>query len=126
MYRGEMVEDGFLVGWEDGYEPDMAFPLGGHGPLIDPAELFPGCEYRDVPGLCKVATIEDIEAQGWSLNPGRYVGVSVGQAEDVDFAKRLEELNEELERLNGEAGELEQRIAANVSELLELSINAPG
>jgi type I restriction enzyme M protein len=89
--------------------------------LIDPAELFPGCEYRDVPGLCKVATITEIEAQGWSLNPRRYAGVAAGQQEDVDFAERLEELNEELVRLNGEAGELEQRIAANISELLSLS-----
>jgi type I restriction enzyme M protein len=121
MYRGELVEDGFDVGWADGYEPESPFPLGGHGPLIDPAELFPGCEYRDVPGLCKVATIEDIEAQGWSLNPGRYVGVAAGQQEDVDFAERLKELNEELERLNGETGDLEQRIAANVSDLLALS-----
>jgi type I restriction-modification system DNA methylase subunit len=32
--------------------------------------------YADVPGFCKVATIEEIEAQGWSLNPGRYVGVA--------------------------------------------------
>jgi len=30
--------------------------------------------YRNVPGLCKVATLADIEKQGWSLNPGRYVG----------------------------------------------------
>jgi type I restriction enzyme M protein len=123
MYRGEWVEDGFLVGWEDGYEPEIAFPLGGLGPLIDPAELFPGCEYRDVPGLCKVATITEIEAQGWSLNPGRYVGVAAGQQEDVDFAERLEELNEELARLNDEAGDLEQTIADNVAKLLDFSIN---
>ena len=36
----------------------------------------PDLEYVDVPGLCKVATIEEIESQGWSLNPGRYVGVA--------------------------------------------------
>lgn len=121
MYRGELVEDALRVGWADGYEPDMAFPLGGHGPLIDPAELFPGCEYRDVPGLCKVATIEEIEAQGWSLNPGRYVGVAAGQTEDVDFAARLEELSEELVRLNSEAGGLEWVISQNVAQLLEIS-----
>ena len=37
-------------------------------------------------GLCKVATIDEIEAQGWSLNPGRYVGTEV------------EELDEEVSR----------------------------
>ena len=121
LYRGEIVEDRFDVGWEDGYEPDIPFPLGGQGPLIDPAELFPGCLYRDVPGLCNVASLEAIEAQGWSLNPGRYVGVADVVADGFVFAERLEALNEELEVLNAEASELEQRIAGNVAQLLELS-----
>ena len=64
--------------------------------------------YVDVPGLCKVATMAEIEAQGWSLNPGRYVGASARASEDMDFAERLEELNEELEVLNAEAHELEE------------------
>ena len=38
-------------------------------------------------------------------------------ADDFDFAERLEELNEELETLNGEARELEERIAENVTAL---------
>ena len=73
----------------------------------------------DVPGLCKVATIKEIEQQGWSLNPGRYVGVAEGEADDFDFKERLEELNEELETLNAEARKLEERIAENLSEILE-------
>jgi type I restriction enzyme M protein len=76
-------------------------------------------KYADVPGLCKVATIKDIEAQGWSLNPGRYVGVREQEDDGFDFAERLEELNEELETLNTEARALEERIAANVAKLLE-------
>jgi type I restriction enzyme M protein len=76
-------------------------------------------KYADVPGLCKVATVKEIEAQGWSLNPGRYVGVAERPADDFDFAERLEELNEELETLNVEARELEERIAGNVEQLLE-------
>ncbi len=76
-------------------------------------------KYTDVPGLCKVATIKEIEAQGWSLNPGRYVGVAEREEEDFDFKERLEELNEELENLNVEAREMEDRIAENVMQLLE-------
>ncbi len=83
--------------------------------------LFPNGAYRDVAGLCKVATLAEIEAQGWSLNPGRYVGVAQRkEAEDFDFAERLEELNEELEILNVEARELEERIAENVAQILNL------
>lgn len=100
LYRGEPIEN-----------------QHGSQALLD--EHFPDGVYRDVPGLCKVATLAEIAAQGWSLNPGRYVGVAPGAADDVDFRERLEELNEELERLNVEAHELEDRIAANVAALLE-------
>jgi len=76
--------------------------------------------YRDVPGLCKAATLAEIEAQGWSLNPGRYVGVAPGEAvSDEDFKAQLEALNEELEILNAQARELEVTIAGNVAEILE-------
>lgn len=64
--------------------------------------------YIDVAGLCKVATLAEIEEQGWSLNPGRYVGVADREEDDFVFAERLEELSEELEVLNSEAGELAQ------------------
>ena len=82
-------------------------------------EHFPADKYADISGLCKVATLAEIEAQGWSLNPGRYVGVAARAEEDFDFKARLEEQNEELETLNAEARELEERIAENVTRLLE-------
>ncbi len=107
LYRGETPE--FVAGDDDehpGDDPDLK-------------ETFPKLKYADVPGLCKVATLTEIEAQGWSLNPGRYVGVAEKGADDFDFAEKLEELNEELEVLNSEARELEDRIAANVAKLLE-------
>ncbi len=82
--------------------------------------------YADVPGLCKVATIQEIEAQGWSLNPGRYVGVAERKEEDLDFLERLQELNETLEVLNAEAGELEELIAENVAMLSEGAVSDSG
>ncbi len=75
--------------------------------------------YVDVPGLCKVATVAEIEAQGWSLNPGRYVGVAAREEDAFDFSERLGELNEELEVLNAEARQLEERISENVAMILE-------
>ncbi len=77
--------------------------------------------YADVPGLCKVATLAEIEAQGWSLNPGRYVGVAPGEeVSDEDFREQLQALNEELETLNAQARELERTIAENVAGILAL------
>jgi type I restriction enzyme M protein len=101
LYRGETVET------EAGSRELMA-------------ENFPKGKYVDVAGLSKVATLTEIEAQGWSLNPGRYVGVAERAADDFEFAERLEELNEELETLNAESRELEERIAENVAKLLAL------
>jgi type I restriction enzyme M protein len=46
------------------------------------------------------------------------VGVTEKAADEFDFFERLEELNEELEVLNGEAGELETKISENVALLL--------
>ncbi len=75
--------------------------------------------YADIPGLCKAATLQEIEAQGWSLNPGRYVGVAPGEdVSDEDFKEQLETLSEELESLNAQARELETTIARNVAEIL--------
>ncbi len=82
-------------------------------------KVFPNGIYADVPGLCKVATLQEIEAQGWSINPGRYVGVAERAVDNFDFKVKLEELNEELEVLNAEARELEERISENVAMLLE-------
>lgn len=81
-------------------------------------EHFPEGKYRDVLGICKVATIAGIEAQGWSLNPGRYVGVAARAADDMDFLTRLQGLNEELELLNAEARGLEEQISENIQEFL--------
>ncbi len=61
-----------------------------------------------------------IEAQGWSLNPGRYVGVAPGEeVSDEDFKTQLGTLNEELETLNAYARELEETVARNVAAILE-------
>jgi len=108
-----------------GEQPD--FTLGGKGTKNKLEEVFGTCHesqvtihYKDIPGLCKSATIEEVEAQGWSLNPGRYVGVAPGEdMSDEDFKEKLEALNEELEVLHSEARELEATIAANVVELLD-------
>jgi len=106
---------------------ELDYTLGGDEARAKIQEIFgnPSSKiqhstFRDVPGLCKAASIEDIAAQGWSLNPGRYVGVAAGEAvSDEDFKEQLETMNEELESLNAQARELEATIAANVAEILE-------
>ncbi|HNU11626.1 MAG TPA: class I SAM-dependent DNA methyltransferase [Rubrivivax sp.] len=113
-----------LVRLYRGEEPDLT--LGGDEAGTRLQQVFGEDDdgqphYADVPGLCKVATIAEIEAQGWSLNPGRYVGVAPGEdVSDEDFREQLQALNEELETLNAQARELEQTIAENVAGILEI------
>jgi len=81
-------------------------------------EHFPKGKYQDVKGLCNVASLDEIEAQGWSLNLGRYVGIAKFDDDGGDFHIRLEELNEELETLNSEAREFEDRITNSIMQIL--------
>jgi len=74
--------------------------------------------YADVAGLCRSATRAEIEVQGWSLNPGRYVGIGERSADAFVFAERLEELNEELEALSAKGRVLEGAISEHVNALL--------
>jgi type I restriction enzyme M protein len=102
-----------------GEAPD--FTLGGDEARSKVGEIFgKKPKYVDVRGLCRAATLKESEAQGWSLNPGRYVGVAPGElVSDEDFKAQLDTLNEELETLTASARELEETIARNVAEILE-------
>lgn len=83
-------------------------------------EMFPDSAYQDVLGICKAATLDEIEAQGWSLNPGRYVGVAPRIDEvDFDFRYTITELSEQLTILNAQAQELQEQITQNLKWLLE-------
>jgi type I restriction enzyme M protein len=103
-----------IVRLHRGKEPERA-----NGSEEMQRESFPDGTYANVSGLCCAATVAEIEAQGWSLNPGRYVGIADRAPEDFDFTERLEELNEELEQLNAEAAILEEQIAENLAKVLE-------
>jgi type I restriction enzyme M protein len=83
------------------------------------AESFPDGAYADVPGFCRVATIEEIEAQGWSLNAGRYVGTAAGAEDDGGFAERLAELHDEFTLLSEEADLLRRKVDAALRGVLK-------
>jgi energy-coupling factor transporter ATP-binding protein EcfA2 len=69
-------------------------------------EKFGEGEYQDVLGLCKVATIQEIEEKNYSLTPGAYVGVAEQEDDGVDFHERMNEIHDQLAHLNTEANAL--------------------
>jgi type I restriction enzyme M protein len=99
LYRGEAVET-----------------IDGSEALLK--QSFPDGKYVDVAGLCKVATRYEIEAQGWSLNAGRYTGNSAVEADSEDFAERLASLYEEFVRLSDEANEVQVEVVRAVQGIL--------
>ena len=67
-------------------------------------------EYQDVLGLCKIATLSEIEEKNYSLTPGAYVGVAEQEDDGVDFHERMNEIHSELASLNKEANVLMSEI----------------
>ena len=80
-------------------------------------EKFGEGEYKDVLGLCKIATIQEIEEKNYSLTPGAYVGVAEVEDDGVDFHERMNEIHAELKRLNSEANVLMDEILKDWEEL---------
>lgn len=77
-----------------------------------------GKKYQNVKGLCKVATIEEVKKAGYSLNPGRYVGVTDnGNGDEGNFGDKIEKLHSELKGLTDEAHELEKNIFENLKKI---------
>ncbi len=81
-------------------------------------ERFPEAKLCDVEGLVKLVDRAEIEANDWSLTPGRYVGVAPEEVdEDFDFEEVMREIHVELEDLNEEAASLAATIKKNFEEL---------
>ncbi len=80
-------------------------------------EKFGDGEYKDVLGLCKIATIQEIEEKNYSLTPGAYVGVAEQEDDGVDFHERMNEIHAELAQLNQEASVLMDEIQKAWEEL---------
>jgi len=82
-------------------------------------ERFPDSKLCDVEGLVKLVDLKALEANDWSLAPGRYVGVAAQEEDaDFDFEETMREIHSELGDLNAEAIELAAKIAKNFEALI--------
>ncbi|MFH2004294.1 MAG: N-6 DNA methylase, partial [Bacteroidota bacterium] len=55
-----------------------------------------GKKYQNVKGLCRVATIDEAKKAGYSLNPGRYVGVTNnGNRDEGNFGEKVKKFQSE-------------------------------
>jgi type I restriction enzyme M protein len=89
------------------------------GHIIWLNERFPNGVYEDVTGLCKAATLKEIEEQDYSLNPGRYVGVVIEEdgLTEAEFLAEMKQRHTSLSELNQKASELEELINQNFASI---------
>lgn len=70
--------------------------------------------YEDIKGFCKSASLEKVAALGYTLTPGRFVGLEESE-QNFDFETEFTRLRAELESQIKEEQELNQRILANLA-----------
>ena len=75
------------------------------------------CEYQDIPGFCKSATLEEIRKHGHVLTPGRYVGAEAQEDDGEPFAEEMRRLVVQLREQQAEARSLDEAISKNLKEL---------
>jgi type I restriction enzyme M protein len=74
-------------------------------------------KYKDVPGFCASAKLEDIQKHGYVLTPGRYVGAEEAEDDDEPFGEKMKRLAATLQDQQAEAKKLDKAIAHNLKEL---------
>jgi type I restriction enzyme M protein len=74
-------------------------------------------EYKDVPGFCKSATLEEIRKHGYVLTPGRYVGAETAEDDGEPFEEKMKRLVAQLREQQAEAQRLDEAIWRNIKEL---------
>ncbi len=99
--------------WRRAGRPSVA---EGGMPESDRSEKDAG-EYKDIPGFCKSATLEEIRKHGHVLTPGRYVGAEAQQDDGEPFEEKMKRLVAQLREQQAEAAKLDAAIAANLKEL---------
>ena len=72
--------------------------------------------YEDVPGFCKVISLEEIREKDYALAPGRYIGLADDE-DDFDFTGRFGKLKIELEEQMQEESRLNALILENLDKL---------
>jgi type I restriction enzyme M protein len=75
-------------------------------------------KYENIKGRCKVALLDEIRDNDYSLNPGRYVEIIEKEISDVDFSAKMNELKTEFTNLTAEAYKLETKIQEDWKSIL--------
>ncbi len=73
--------------------------------------------YRDIPGFCKSAPLDEIRKHGHVLTPGRYVGAEEAEDDGEPFEEKMQRLVAQWREQQAEAAKLDKTIDKNLKEL---------
>ncbi|MEM5805253.1 MAG: class I SAM-dependent DNA methyltransferase [Candidatus Aenigmatarchaeota archaeon] len=73
--------------------------------------------YKDIPGFCKSATLEEVRKNRYVLTPGRYVGILKEELEEGSFEEKMKRLTQQLAEQFVKSEELKGRIKKNLGEI---------
>lgn len=74
-------------------------------------------EYKNIPGFCKEAILEDIKENDYILTPGRYVGFEEVEEDFEVFEEKMKKLTKELSESFEESKKLEEEIRKNLKSI---------
>lgn len=75
-----------------------------------------GC-YEDIPGFCKAASLEEVEANNFVLSPGRYVGAEDLEDDGIPFEEKVATITSSLSEQFAKSNELQERIKLNLAKI---------
>lgn len=74
-------------------------------------------DYSNIPGLCYIATLSEIEEHNWSLTASTYVGTPATTDDGVDFQERMSFIKNRLVELQSESESLSSKIISDLERL---------
>lgn len=73
--------------------------------------------YKNIPGFCKSATIEEVRKNNYILTPGRYIDFKEAAEDGVAFEEKMQHLTATLKEQMEKAGELDKAIKENLAKI---------
>lgn len=74
-------------------------------------------KYKDVPGFCKSANIQEIRKNNYILTPGRYIDFAAAEEDEQAFDEKMQHLTTTLKEQMQKAQKIDESIKANLKKI---------
>lgn len=74
-------------------------------------------KYKDIPGFCKSANIQEIRKNGHILTPGRYIDFKEAEEDNTAFDEKMKQLTAQLKDQMNKAADFDEQIKLNLKKV---------